>query len=45
MNIINVTGFVKRGLPHTSNLLTSVIHNFRSVNAMNLKFAQYKALT
>jgi len=26
-NLINVTGFVKRGLPHTSNFHTLTIHN------------------
>ena len=26
-----VTGFAKRGLPHTSDVQTSMIHNFRCV--------------
>jgi len=36
--IINVTGFAKRGLPHTSNLPTLTIHNFRLKTAIALKF-------
>ena len=34
---IYVTGFAKRGLPHTSDLQTSTIHNFRCVKAMGLQ--------
>ena len=41
---IFVTKFAKRGLPHTSNLQTSRIHNFRFEKVMNLKFAQPRAL-
>jgi len=37
----NMTGFVKRGLPYTSILSTSTIHNFRLQIAIALKFAQY----
>ena len=33
---INVTGFAKRGLPHTTDLSTSTIHNFKCVKAMAL---------
>jgi len=44
MTLKNVTGFAKKGLPHTSNLLTSRIHNFGCVEVMNLKFAQPRAL-
>jgi len=35
-----VTGFAKRGLPHTSNFLTLTIHNFLFVRAIELKFLQ-----
>ena len=35
---IYVTGFAKRSLPHTSNIPTLIIHNFRLVD---LKFGQY----
>ena len=38
MNNIHVTGFAKRGLPHTFNSLTLLIHNFRLVKAIDLKF-------
>jgi len=34
----NVTGFAKRGLPHTSNLPTLTIHKFRLVKAIDLTF-------
>ena len=37
---IYVTGFVKRGLPHTSNLPTLTINNFRLKTAIPLKFGQ-----
>ena len=37
---LNVTGFAKRGLLHTSNLLTLAIHNFRLETANTLKFGQ-----
>ena len=33
----------KRGLPHTSNLPTLIIHNFRLVQAIDLKFDQQEA--
>jgi len=33
-----MTGFVKMGLPHTLKFLTSTIHDFRSVKAIDLKF-------
>ena len=33
-----VTGFAKRGLPHTSNLPTLTIDNFRLERAIALKF-------
>jgi len=34
------TGFGKRGLPHTSNLLTLVIHNCRMEATNALKYGQ-----
>ena len=37
---IIVTGFVKRGLPHTSNLRTLAIHNVRLEKFIALKFGQ-----
>ena len=40
----NVTGFVKRGLPHTSNLPTLTIHNVGLVKTIGLKFAQCRAI-
>jgi len=40
-----VTGFAKRGLPHTFNLPTLTIDNFRLVNATDLKFGQQEAST
>jgi len=43
--IIHVTGFVKRGLPHASNLLILMISNFRLVNAVDLKCGKQKAPT
>ena len=36
-----VTGFAKRGLPHTSNLPTLTIDNFRLERAIALKFGQW----
>ena len=42
---LNVTGFTKRGLPHTSDLQASTIHNFRCVKAMELQIIQFRALT
>ena len=43
--LLYVTGFVKRGLPHTSNIPTLTIHNFRLVNATDLKVGQQEAPT
>ena len=40
-----MTGFTKRGLPYTFNLPTLTIHNFRLVNATDLKFGQQEAST
>ena len=40
-----VTGFVRRGLPHTSNLPTLTINNFRLRVAIPLKFEQQWAPT
>ena len=40
-----VTGFAKRGLPHTSNLLTLTIYNFRLVKAIDMKFGKQEAPT
>ena len=40
-----VTEFAKRGLPHTSDLQTSTIHNFRCVTAMGPQIVQFRALT
>ena len=37
---IFVTGFAKRGLPHTSNLPTLTINNFGLKTAIPLKFEQ-----
>jgi len=48
MNLLGddyVTGFAKRGLPHTSKLSTLTIHNFRLLKAIDLKFGQIEALT
>ena len=42
---IYVTEFAKRGLPHTSDLQTSTIHNFRCVKAMGLQIVQFRTLT
>ena len=39
------TGFVKRGLPHTLNLATLMIHNFKLLNTTVLKFGQQEAPT
>ena len=36
----NVTGFAKRGLPHTSNLSILTVHNFGLGKAFDLKFGQ-----
>ena len=38
-----VTGFAKRGLPHTSNLPALTIDNFRLERAIALKFGQWWA--
>ena len=35
----NMTGFAKRGLPHTSNLLTLASYNFNSMQAISLIFS------
>jgi len=43
--VIYVTGFAKRGLPHTSNLPTLMIDNFRLVQATDLKFGQEQVPT
>ena len=40
-----VTGFVNRGLLHTSNLPTLVIRNYRLVNGFDLKFIQHEVPT
>ena len=40
VSYIIVTGFAKRGLSHTSNLRTLVIHNFRLEKGSALKFGQ-----
>jgi len=40
-----VTGFAKRGLPHTSNLPTLTICNFGLVKAVDLKFGQQEVTT
>jgi len=40
-----VTGFAKRGLPHSSNLLTLTMSNFRLVNTVDLKFGKQQAPT
>ena len=37
---IFVTRFAKRGLPHTSNLLILMTHNFRLERVIDLKFGQ-----
>ena len=39
-----VTGFAKRGLPHTSDSLASLIHNLRCVKAMDLEIVQFRPL-
>ena len=44
IQIAYVTGFAKRGLPHTSNLQTSKINNFRCVIAIDLKIVQFRGL-
>ena len=38
--ILYVTGFAKRGLPHTSNLQSLTIHTSRLENDIDLKFDQ-----
>ena len=43
--IIIVTGFAKRGLPHTSDFQTSTIHNFTCVRAMDLQIVQFRVPT
>ena len=40
-----VTGFSKRGLPHTPNLPPSTTHNFGPAKPMDLQFTQLRALT
>ena len=40
-----MTGFAKRGLTHTSDLETSITHNFRCVKAKGLQIVQFRALT
>ena len=40
-----VTGFVKSGLPHTSNLPTLTIHNFRLEKVNDMKFGQQRVAT
>ena len=42
---IYVTGFAKRGLPHTSDFRTSAIHNLTCVIAMDLQIVQFRAPT
>ena len=44
-SFICVTGFAKRGLPHTSNLQASTIHNLKCVKAMDLEIVQFRLLT
>ena len=39
-----MTEFAKRGLPHTSDLQFSTIHNFRCVKAMDPQIVQFRAL-
>ena len=41
---IIVTEFAKRGLPHTSDLQASTIHNLRFVKAMDLEIVQFRLL-
>ena len=36
---IYVTGFAKRGFPHTSNIANLMSYNFCSVRASHLKFS------
>ena len=43
--LVYVTEFAKRGLPHTSDLQTSTIHNFRCVKAISPQIVQFRALT
>ena len=40
---IYVTGFAKRGLPHTCDFQASTIYNFRYVKAMDLEIVQFRA--
>ena len=37
---LNVTGFAKRGVPHTSNLQTLTIHNSKLEKVIDSKFGQ-----
>ena len=37
----DVTGFAKRGLPHTSNLPTLTIHKIEIQQDIDLKFGQW----
>ena len=41
---IIVTGFAKRGLPHTSDLQASIIYNLRCIKAMDLEIVQFRPL-
>ena len=43
--IIIVTGFAKRGLPHTSDLQASTIYKFRLLKGMDLQILQFRVLT
>ena len=40
-----MTGFAKRGLPHTFNLPTLTNHNFKLAKATDLKFGRLEAPT
>ena len=39
-----MTEFAKRGLPHTSDLYASTIHNLRFVKAMDLEIVRFRLL-
>ena len=43
-NSLYVTGFVKRGLPHTSDLQASTIQDFRWLKGMDLQIVQFRVL-
>ena len=45
VGLMTLAGFAKRGFPHTSNLPTLMIRNFRLVIPIYLKLVQHEAPT